>query len=88
MSKDKVHLGAPVTAVRSLSSGKLELRTSTGELDTFDHVILACHSDTAVQILREGNITEDEETILGKFAWNKNEAVLHSDIQVSHYLRP
>ena len=49
---------------------------------TFDHVIIACHSDTALQILRSGNITPDEERILGRFDWNKNEAVLHYDTQV------
>ena len=41
-------------------------------------MILACHSDTALEILRAGEIT-DEEHILSQFDWNHIEAVLHSD---------
>ena len=55
------------------------LTTAGNEHIEYDHVILACHSDTALEILRAGEITEEEERILSQFDWNHNEAVLHSD---------
>ena len=71
--------------MKSLPSGKLELCTTDGQVDHFGHVIFACHSDTALQILKEGNVSSDEERILSKFKWNKNEAILHSDITVRRF---
>jgi len=63
----------------------------------FDHVIMACHSDTALGILRAGSgevdgdgkrrsgVTAAEEKILGRFGWSGNVAVLHSDIRVEFF---
>lgn len=83
LKKEHLHLSTPVSSLKSLPSGKLELRTAGDNVETFDHVILACHSDTALKILKAGNISSEEECILSKFSWNKNEAVLHTDKQVS-----
>lgn len=83
LKKGNIHLSTRVACIRSLPTSKVQLETSDGSVATFDHVILACHSDTALEILRAGNITPEEELILNKFHWNKNEAVLHSDTQVS-----
>lgn len=65
------------------------LTTADGKTETFDHVILACHSDTALGILRAGDsgATQDEERLLGAFKWNRNEAVLHSDTRVGNILK-
>lgn len=42
------------------------------------------HSDTALEMLRNGGgASAEEENILGKFEWNKNEAVVHWDEKVS-----
>jgi predicted NAD/FAD-binding protein len=60
-----------------------QLTTSNGHSAEYDHVILACHSDAALSILKKGTgLTSDEQRILGRFQWNKNEVVLHSDIRV------
>ena len=61
---------------------KIQLVTADGNQEEYDHVILACHSDEALKILRAGGITEDEDRILGQIEWSKNEAVLHSDVRV------
>ncbi|KAL5524666.1 hypothetical protein ACEPAF_9811 [Sanghuangporus sanghuang] len=82
LKKDYLHLASPVVSVKLLSSDNLELKTANDRTELFDHVILACHSDTALRILRAGNISSEEERILSKFKWNKNEAVLHSDEQL------
>ena len=65
--------------------GKLFLETSDGVVAQYDHVILACHSDTALKILRHGNVQPEEERILSKFQWNENEAVLHCDENVGFH---
>ena len=86
LAKDRTHLSTPVVAV---SSEKLEgkrlitLTTRNGEKLEFDHVVLACHSDTAFEMLRAGNIESQEDKILSQFRWNKNRAVLHCDPAVS-----
>ena len=61
----------------------VELTTASGESSLYDHVVLACHSDVALSILRAGgDVTKDEETILGMFEWNKNVVVVHNDARL------
>jgi len=85
---ERLHLSTGVTALATTTnSGSrplVELTTSNGQTVTYDHVVLACHSNTALSILKAGvGLTEDEQNILGRFQWNRNHAVLHSDIRVS-----
>ena len=87
LPKERLHLSCPVRSAQSLPSGQILLSVANGSEDTFDHVIFACHSDTALQILQAGDITADEARILQKFTWNKNEAVLHADTEVSRFHR-
>ncbi|KAG6854296.1 hypothetical protein C0991_008545 [Blastosporella zonata] len=84
-----LHLSSPVESLTRLDGSQILLRTSTGVSEKYDHVILACHSDDALRILRNGEgieggrgVTPQEEKILGKFQWNKNEVVLHSDVRL------
>ncbi|KAI0927052.1 hypothetical protein AcV5_007691 [Taiwanofungus camphoratus] len=61
-------------------SRAIEITTASGESASFDHVILACHADTALAILRAGGgVTPAEERVLGAFEWSSNSAVLHCD---------
>jgi len=81
---EQLHLSTPVVALKTIKveddqKQKVVLTTTNDEHVQYDHVILACHSDTALEILRAGGITEEEECILSQFDWNRNEAVLHSD---------
>ena len=62
---------------------RVQLHLADGSIEFYDHVIMACHSDTTLDILRTGNLTEEEERILGSFKWNRNEAVLHFDTKVT-----
>ncbi|KAJ2913379.1 hypothetical protein MD484_g7049, partial [Candolleomyces efflorescens] len=80
----QLHLSTPIVSattreVAGSSRHKVVLRTQQENEVEYDHVIFACHSDTALEILETGNITPDEDRILGLFEWNKNEVVLHSD---------
>ncbi|KAJ7628506.1 FAD/NAD(P)-binding domain-containing protein [Roridomyces roridus] len=82
---EQLHLSTPIASVSTQegTSGG-QLTTAGGVSETYDHVIFACHSDTTLQILRVGEgMTKEEEEILGMFQWNRNEAVLHPDVNVS-----
>ncbi|WP_133105187.1 NAD(P)/FAD-dependent oxidoreductase [Psychrobacter sp. S4(2024)] len=46
----------------------------------FDEVIFACHADTALKILQDANLTEQE--VLSHFTFTDNTAVLHTDTSV------
>lgn len=96
-----LHLNTPIKSVSTttLSSAlssfstvtQVQLETATGEISTFDHVILACHADENVRILTAGSGGNDEERerekdVLGMFGWNRNEVVLHSDVRVRRYI--
>lgn len=82
---DCLRLSNPVRSITSnQKTSQLELMTEEGKTESYDHVIMACHSDDTLRIMSEGEgITEDEKRILGGFRWNKNEVVVHSDEAVS-----
>lgn len=91
-----VHLATPVRSVSSVPVDdpfssepqyKIRLETASGKIEAYDHVILACHSDTTLEILRRGGgLTSQEEKLLSAFSWNRNTAVLHSDARVCSVL--
>ncbi|KIJ54389.1 hypothetical protein M422DRAFT_25299 [Sphaerobolus stellatus SS14] len=85
LPKSQLHLSTPIHSVQTQTqNGKVILTTAgpNGKKEEFDHVILACHSDTSLAILERGDVTEDERRILSSFRWNKNEAVLHCDTRL------
>ncbi|MFD0979107.1 NAD(P)/FAD-dependent oxidoreductase [Tropicimonas aquimaris] len=72
-----IRLNAPTVGLTRSASGAT-LRTAGGHEDTFDEVILACHSDQALAIL--GNsATAQERANLGAIRYQTNRAVLHRD---------
>ncbi|KAI0720581.1 FAD/NAD(P)-binding domain-containing protein [Cerioporus squamosus] len=84
LPSSRLHLSTPIESVKSIPAAEtghaVELRTASGETLAFDHVILACHTDTTVDMLKAGGgMTSEEARILEAFKWNKNEAVLHCD---------
>lgn len=74
--RHRIRLNSPVQQVRRLGDGvQLQLRGWPAE--RFDHVFLACHADQALQLLADPSPAERE--VLGAFAFQRNEAVLHTD---------
>ena len=55
----------------------VDLHLNSGEMKTFDEVVLACHSDEALTIIDKPS--EDEEQILGSIPYKNNIAYVHSD---------
>jgi len=70
-----VRLGAPVRRVRRTAEG-VEVLVDRG-VERFDEVVLACHADEALALLEDP--TQLEAEILGSFAYQRSELVLHRD---------
>jgi uncharacterized protein len=78
---DRIRTRAPVREVRRLKDG-VEVAWGMaskggGDRERFDHVVLACHSDQALEMLADP--TEAECEVLGAIAYRPNETVLHTD---------
>lgn len=75
--RDRIRLNTPIASVRRLP-GYVEVTPRGGRPEMFDHVIFACHSDQALNILGD-DATSTEKEILARFPYSRNVAVLHTD---------
>jgi predicted NAD/FAD-binding protein len=74
-----LRLATPVRAVRRLTgsvTGGVTVTTDAGP-ETFDHVVLAGHSDQSLALLHDASLAE--RAVLGAVAYQPNRAVLHLD---------
>lgn len=55
----------------------VHVRDSGGRVETFDHVVFACHADQALRLL--DGASAREQNLLGKFRYSRNLAYLHRD---------
>ncbi len=69
-----IHRGAPVKTITGTA-----LVLEDGTSSNFDRVVVAAHGDQALRML--GDPTELEVNLLGKFHYQANEALLHTDPQ-------
>lgn len=74
---DVVHKGVPVQEVDT-SASKPKVSTAQGTQE-FDHVILACHSDEALAMLK-GN--QEQKDQLQHIKYQPNVAFLHTDVKL------
>ena len=72
-----IRLRSPVRAVER-DAEAVRVLASGGSRDSFDEIILACHSDQALAILGAA-ATGPEAAALGKIRYQPNSAVLHCD---------
>ncbi|ERS81630.1 amine oxidase [Marinobacter sp. EVN1] len=75
---EQTHLNSPVTSVKRDADGVTLV--ANGQEHRFDQVIFGCHSDQALAMLDDA--TDDERSILGAIAYQKNDVVLHTDASV------
>ena len=75
----RLRLNARVDKVVKREHG-LEVATSDGSLEQFDHVVLATHSDQALKLLSDPSRLENE--ILGAITYRRNVATLHTDVSL------
>lgn len=69
--------GVGATEVRRIPTGGCHVVDTTGGTDTFDHVVLACHADQALALLRDPS--RRESAVLDAFRTQPNMAWLHTD---------
>ena len=72
---DKIRLSTPVQHIQRNADGVV--LTANGEEMEFDAVVLACHSDQALQCL--GDPSSDERALLQAIPYAANSVVLHTD---------
>lgn len=76
MLGERVRVGCGVNAI-ARDEDSVTLQLTSGETQTFDQVVCACHADTTQQLLSDANTRE--RRLLGSFRFQPNQAVLHSD---------
>jgi predicted NAD/FAD-binding protein len=59
------------------AEGRVEVADWRGNTRPFDHVVMACHADQALRLIRDASPLHRE--VLGPFCYTRNLAVLHSD---------
>lgn len=62
------------------ADGGPQVRDSGGNVERYDHVVLACHGDEALNLLKDAD--KAEHAALSPFRYQKNVAVLHRDVRV------
>lgn len=73
-----VRLSTPVRRILRQADG-VRVATDTDDAP-FDHVLLACHSDTALALLADASHAERQ--VLGAIGYQANDTVLHTDASV------
>ncbi len=77
--KDRIFLNSPVQKICRTKDG-VEVLSKNRETKIFDRVIIAAHSDQALEMIEDP--TEKEKKILGAIPYQKNVAILHWDSSV------
>tara|TARA_B110000467_G_C18293089_1_gene466109 strand:+ start:174 stop:1424 length:1251 start_codon:yes stop_codon:yes gene_type:complete len=79
--KENIRLSSPVYSInRTDEKIEIKLSSDNAQIETFDAVVIATHSDQALKLLSDK--TSLEEEILSALPYQKNEALLHTDHSV------
>jgi predicted NAD/FAD-binding protein len=74
--KDNIHTNVNIDSI-TRNENKVQLHFEDSPSQTFDDVVIACHSDQALALL--GDASDDEKTILSAMPYSENSVVLHTD---------
>jgi predicted NAD/FAD-binding protein len=77
--RQRLRLGCAVTAIRRTALG-VTIDDSHGRSESYDHVVIAAHSDEALALLADAS--PQERSILGAIRYAPNVAYLHRDPQL------
>jgi uncharacterized protein len=77
--RERVRLSAPVQTI-TREPDRVLVKARGCEAERFDHVVVATHSDQALELLADASDAEHE--ILGSIPYQDNEAVLHTDARM------
>ncbi len=81
---DRIEMNCGVSAIYRRDAG-VELVDQAGRVRHFDHVVLACHSDQALALLKTPH--RQETDILSRIRYAPNRAVLHRDVSLMPRVR-
>lgn len=74
-----IRLNSPVQFVRRFAD-HVEITLPDGQVEVFDQVVFACHSDQALALLADASLAEQQ--VLGGIGYQMNEVVLHTDTRI------
>ena len=74
--RNRIHLDAGIRTI-ARHNDKVSIALDRGDTHDFDHVVLACHGDQTLPLLKDATAAE-RDTFQG-FVTSRNEAVLHTD---------
>jgi predicted NAD/FAD-binding protein len=80
----RLRLGTPVLGINR-GDDHVMVRPRGGDGERYDQVVLATHSDQALALLDDA--TDREHEILGAIPYQRNEAVLHTDVAMLPHRR-
>lgn len=75
--RGQIYVNRSAARIIPQDDGAVLVRMIDGTQEKFDQVILACHADEALGMIE--NPTKDEQDILGRFQYQDNRIVVHSD---------
>ncbi|HEX7884140.1 MAG TPA: FAD-dependent oxidoreductase [Afipia sp.] len=74
--RDRIRFGCAVTSIERTARGVI-VKDSLGHSDTYDHVVIAAHSDQALTMLADADV--NERSVLGDIRYAPNTVYLHRD---------
>jgi predicted NAD/FAD-binding protein len=77
--RKQIKLNSPVTSIRRLPT-HVEVQARGQELEKFDAVFIAAHSDQALRMLADPSL--EERSVLGAIKYQENQATIHTDERV------
>jgi predicted NAD/FAD-binding protein len=77
--RDRIRLRTPVEYIRR-QPGSVFVKARGQQPHRYDAVFLACHSDQALRLLADATTSERE--VLEAIPYQRNEAVLHTDVRL------
>jgi uncharacterized protein len=77
--RDRLRLGCAVTSIQRTPHG-VTVNDSHGGCESYDHVVIAAHSDQALAMLSDAS--EQERAILGDIRYAANLVYLHRDVRL------
>ena len=76
---DRLRLGCAVTSIARTPHGVV-IHDSHGRSDSYDHVVIAAHSDQALAMLSDAD--DRERAVLGAIGYSPNTVYLHRDVRL------
>jgi predicted NAD/FAD-binding protein len=77
--RDRIRLGCAVTSIDRTPHGVV-VHDSHGRHDSYDHVVIASHSDQALAMLSDAD--PHERAVLGAIGYSPNTIYLHRDVRL------